>query len=80
MIHTLFLYLLLFYLFNVLIFFIVNEIFAVYNNEPNFLTYLVDGPQHCFSPMDVFYTADAKGPRDDGQTNTLDMMYDWYDL
>ena len=56
----------------------VNEIFGLYNKESNFLSYLVDGPQHCFTPTDVFYSADAKGPHDDGQTNEDEMLYSWY--
>jgi hypothetical protein len=39
----------------------VNEIFGTYNkNHANFLTYLVDGDQHCFTPSDVYYSADPK--------------------
>jgi hypothetical protein len=39
----------------------VNEIFGTYNkNHPNFLTYLVDGDQHCFTPIALYYTADPK--------------------
>ena len=55
----------------------VNEIFSEYNSYPNFLTYLVDGGQHCFTNMNVFYQADAKGPHDDGETNEGEMMDDW---
>lgn len=55
----------------------VNEIFSEYNAHPNFLTYLVDGGQHCFTNMDVFYQADAKGPHDDGATNEQEMMFEW---
>ena len=39
----------------------VNTIFGTYNkNHKNFLTYLVDGDQHCFTPMKVYFTADPK--------------------
>jgi hypothetical protein len=39
----------------------VNEIFGTYNKDhTNFLTYLVDGDQHCFTPSSVYYTADPK--------------------
>ena len=55
----------------------MNEIFSEYNSHPNFLTYLVDGGQHCFTNMNVFYQADAKGPKDDGITNEGEMMDDW---
>jgi hypothetical protein len=57
----------------------VNGVFSEYNLEHrNFLTYLVDGPMHCFTPLDVYYKADAKGPEDDGTTNNYEMMYTWY--
>ena len=35
----------------------VNTIFEGYNKNDNFLTYLVDGDQHCFTPSSVYYTA-----------------------
>jgi hypothetical protein len=35
----------------------VNTIFEEYNKNDNFLTYLVDGDQHCFTPSSVYYTA-----------------------
>ncbi len=35
----------------------LNEAFSGYNKQPNFLTYLVDNDQHCFTPMSVYYTA-----------------------
>ena len=44
----------------------VNEVFGVYNQLPNFVTYLVDGSHHCFTNQDLYYTADAMGPYDDG--------------
>ena len=55
----------------------VNGIFGTYNREKNFLTYLVDGPKHCFTPYDLYYSADALGPEDDGQNNKQQMMYSW---
>lgn len=55
----------------------VNSIFEGYNVHKNFVTYLVDGSQHCFSPYDNFYTADAMGVSDDGADSTYDMMYEW---
>ena len=33
----------------------VNDIFGAYNDAPNFLTYLVDGGQHCFTNQVRFY-------------------------
>jgi len=48
----------------------VNTIFGGYNKHPNFMTYLVDGPQHCFTPLTLYYTADTLGPLNDGNGNT----------
>jgi len=55
----------------------LNAIFEEYNKNDNFLTYLVDGDQHCFTPSSVFYSADAMGPHDDGSTNEGPMVYQW---
>eukprot|EP00606_Chrysophyceae_sp_TOSAG23-5_P000391 GSChrysophyteH2.ASY1.ANO1.1273.1 assembled CDS len=41
----------------------VNGIFTSYNKQsPNFLTFLVDGPMHCFTPMDIMYSTSSAGP------------------
>jgi hypothetical protein len=41
----------------------VNGIFGKYNtNNANFLTYLVDGPMHCFTPMNIMYDTTSDGP------------------
>lgn len=56
----------------------VNLIFGTYNKKhANFLTYLVDGDQHTYTCQSVYYTADAKGPKDAGASNTKSMMVDW---
>eukprot|EP00604_Paraphysomonas_vestita_P003633 CAMPEP_0174820236 /NCGR_PEP_ID=MMETSP1107-20130205/3928_1 /TAXON_ID=36770 /ORGANISM="Paraphysomonas vestita, Strain GFlagA" /LENGTH=376 /DNA_ID=CAMNT_0016035169 /DNA_START=214 /DNA_END=1344 /DNA_ORIENTATION=+ len=55
----------------------VNTIFEAYNTNPNFLTYLVSGDQHCFTPMSLYYTADAVSNKDDGDNTNQQMMYDW---
>merc|ERR1711871_1666052 len=55
----------------------VNSIFAAYNKASNFLTYLVDGGQHCFTNQNVYYSADALGPNDDGASTGEEMMYTW---
>lgn len=55
----------------------VNAIFENYNTHENFLTYLVDGDQHCFSPLNLFYTADAISAEDNGEKATQEMMYEW---
>ena len=40
----------------------VNDIFETYNKIPNFVTYLVDGPMHCFTPFNLMYTTNNEGP------------------
>jgi hypothetical protein len=35
----------------------VNTIFELYNKYPQFSTYLVDGDQHCYTNMDIYYEA-----------------------
>ncbi len=56
----------------------VNTVFGLYNAQlPNFLTYLVDGDNHCFTCYDLYFTADAKGPSDDGATSEGLSMADW---
>ena len=37
----------------------------------------MDGNQHCFTPSSVYYTADAKGPKDNGKENAGPMMNEW---
>jgi hypothetical protein len=57
----------------------VNIIFGdTYNTQlKNFVTYLVDGDHHCFTNQDLYYTADAKGPNDNGESNSGVMMSEW---
>lgn len=55
----------------------VNAQFGAYNVYPNFVTYLVDGNQHCFTPFDLYYTADPLSAKDDGESTSAMMMYDW---
>lgn len=47
----------------------VNDVFGTYNQQHgNFLAYLVDGDQHCFTPSStVYYAATGAGPN--GATN-----------
>jgi hypothetical protein len=40
----------------------VNTIFGSYNQNPNFVTYLVNGDHHCFTNQNLYYDADATGP------------------
>jgi hypothetical protein len=55
----------------------VNEIFEIYNPRSNFVSYLVDGNQHCFTPSNVYYTADDKGPKDNGSSSSEPMLYEY---
>jgi hypothetical protein len=43
----------------------VTKVFGTYSQEhENFLTYLIDGDQHCFTPYaTVYYTATGAGPK-----------------
>jgi len=55
-----------------------NTVFGTYNEKlKNFVTYLMDGDQHCFTCYDFFFTADAKGASDNGTTNTGLMLSAW---
>jgi hypothetical protein len=63
-----------------------------YNVNPNFLTYLVSGDQHCFTPMSLYFTAglspqsthtisshcsvDAVSNKDNGANTNQPMMYE----
>jgi len=56
----------------------VNEIFGGYNKgNNNFVTYLVDGGQHCFTNQDLYYDANTKGPHDSGKSTDTEMMNEW---
>eukprot|EP00603_Paraphysomonas_imperforata_P003403 CAMPEP_0114428196 /NCGR_PEP_ID=MMETSP0103-20121206/8794_1 /TAXON_ID=37642 ORGANISM="Paraphysomonas imperforata, Strain PA2" /NCGR_SAMPLE_ID=MMETSP0103 /ASSEMBLY_ACC=CAM_ASM_000201 /LENGTH=442 /DNA_ID=CAMNT_0001597391 /DNA_START=29 /DNA_END=1357 /DNA_ORIENTATION=- len=55
----------------------VNDIFELYNPQSNFVSYLVDGGQHCFTPSSVYYTADSMGPKDNGATSSEPMLYEY---
>jgi hypothetical protein len=56
----------------------VNDIFGLYNNQlPNFVTYLINGDHHCFTPYDLYFTADPLGPSDNGQGTSSPLLYKW---
>lgn len=55
----------------------VNQIFELYNPNDNFVSYLVNGNQHCFTPSSVYYSADDMGPKDNGATTSEPMLYSW---
>jgi hypothetical protein len=56
----------------------VNEIFGDYNDaRKNFVTYLVNGDQHCFTPYDLYYTADTISAKDNGASTSTQLMSNW---
>lgn len=56
----------------------VNDLFGAYNAaRKNFVTYLVDGDHHCFTPYDLYFQADTKSATDNGATTSTQLMYDW---
>jgi len=56
----------------------VNEIFADYNQYPNFVSYLVDGTQHCFIDKSYYFTADGLGPSDNNSVDNTDItLIEW---
>ena len=40
----------------------INGIFEMYSPIPNFISYLVDGPMHCFTNFNILYTTTNEGP------------------
>eukprot|EP00604_Paraphysomonas_vestita_P002025 CAMPEP_0174820430 /NCGR_PEP_ID=MMETSP1107-20130205/4264_1 /TAXON_ID=36770 /ORGANISM="Paraphysomonas vestita, Strain GFlagA" /LENGTH=386 /DNA_ID=CAMNT_0016035773 /DNA_START=126 /DNA_END=1286 /DNA_ORIENTATION=- len=56
---------------------LTNTVFKGYNTYPNFLTYLVNGNQHCFTPTNVYYTADPISATDNGASTSSELMYQW---
>lgn len=57
----------------------VNLVFSWYNkNNANFITYLIDGDQHCFTPLDLVFTADGLGAADNNSANNTGItMIEW---
>lgn len=56
----------------------VNDIFGGYNaNASNFVTYLVNGDQHCFTNQALYFTADPQSAKDNGKSTASVMMHDW---
>ena len=55
----------------------INTLFGSYNAHlPNFLVYLVDGHNHCYTPRETFYSTDALSPYDNGRS-TGGMLHDF---
>ncbi len=58
----------------------VNDIFSKYNKDnKNFLTFLVDGPMHCFTPMNIMYDTTTAGPygKRDKKSNEAKSLSEW---
>jgi len=49
----------------------VSTIFGGYNKNPNFMTYLVNGDQHCYTPLPLYYTADGLSSVDNNGPNNV---------
>jgi len=41
----------------------VNMVFERYNDNANYVSYLVTASQHCYTPMDITYSADTTGKK-----------------
>lgn len=41
---------------------LVNDMFELYNQQPNFVSYMVNGAHHVFLELDTLFTADPSGP------------------
>lgn len=55
-----------------------TELFSEYNAaRKNFVTYLIDGPQHCYTTYDLHFTADPQGAKDNGDKSNAIMLSDW---
>lgn len=57
----------------------VNNIMDEYNVYDNFVTYLVDGTQHCYTNFNLYYTATPTSARDGPRGNTTNLE-DWVPL
>ena len=56
----------------------VNDIFGLYNKDvANFVTYLINGDQHCFTCYDLIYTTDPLSSTDNGKGTTSPLLYQW---
>ena len=56
----------------------VSTLFGSYNTHlDNFLVYLVDGHNHCYTPRETFYLTDATSPWDNGKGSEGIMLHDW---
>ena len=54
-----------------------NELFGTYNAlDKNFITFLVNGPHHCYTNQEIYYTADGLGYENNGKGGA-GMLSDW---
>ena len=54
-----------------------NELFGTYNAlDKNFVTFLVNGPHHCYTNQNIYYTADGLGYENNGNGAGM-MLSDW---
>ena len=54
----------------------VNDIFGLYNAQrANFVTYLINGDHHCYTPQTVYYTADPVSDSDNGAQSQSPLLY-----
>jgi hypothetical protein len=54
----------------------VNVIFERYNKNPNYVSYLVTGTEHCYYPFNLMYTADTTGTTGNGKGGQMTLI-DW---
>ena len=56
----------------------ISTLFGSYSTKlDNFLVYLVDGHNHCYTPRETFYITDAVSPWDNGKGTDGIMLHDW---
>ena len=54
----------------------VNKVFGRYNEQPNYVSYLVTSTQHCYFPSGITYTADTTGTKGGG-AGGQETLADW---
>lgn len=54
----------------------VNRLFEIYDHEPSFAYYLVDGPQHCYTNKALYYTANPLSASGDHPCPAT-KLYEW---
>lgn len=54
----------------------VNDIWGRYAAHKNFMSYTIEGGQHCYSPLPYFYTASTEG-KDGGRSQEQQKLAGW---